>query len=273
MNLHSQTHYLVRAIYHPRVAAFFLAVLVTLSQFFSDHDPDWPILGLIVILVCYPHIAYWITAERYNTASGARCSLMFDSLLVGCLIIANGFYMFAGLSFIVALSLSTLFVAQPRMLAINLGIVTTVCLTGWVLAAQAWQSASLLTNALCALSLFCHSCIVGLIGFRVTASLGKSRQTIEKSRDRLVGVTRYLKRYVSPQVFSSIEINQKEIKTRRKRLTVFFSDIEGFTTLMDNLEEETVTTMLNEYLNAMAEIAIDYGGTVDKFIGDGIMVF
>ena len=62
-------------------------------------------------------------------------------------------------------------------------------------------------------------------------------------------------------------------QSARKCLTVFFSDIEGFTALMDNLEEETVTRILNEYLNAMAEIAIEHGGTIDKFMGDGIMVF
>jgi len=61
--------------------------------------------------------------------------------------------------------------------------------------------------------------------------------------------------------------------TTRKKITVFFSDIEGFTSLMDNLEEETVTAILNEYLNTMAQIAIEHGGTVDKFMGDGIMVF
>ncbi len=61
--------------------------------------------------------------------------------------------------------------------------------------------------------------------------------------------------------------------TTRKRLTVFFSDIEGFTKLMDGLPEVVMTHILNEYLNEMAEIAIAHGGTVDKFIGDDVMVF
>ena len=53
----------------------------------------------------------------------------------------------------------------------------------------------------------------------------------------------------------------------------FFSDIEGFTWLMDSHEEETVTKILNEYLDATAKIALNFGGTIDKFMGDGMMVF
>jgi adenylate cyclase len=56
-------------------------------------------------------------------------------------------------------------------------------------------------------------------------------------------------------------------------LTVFFSDIEGFTALTDRLEAEVVSKILNAYLSEMAKIADECGGTIDKFIGDGIMIF
>jgi class 3 adenylate cyclase len=49
--------------------------------------------------------------------------------------------------------------------------------------------------------------------------------------------------------------------------------MEGFTALMDSLPEEAVALLLNEYLDTMAGIALDFGGTVDKFMGDGMMVF
>lgn len=42
---------------------------------------------------------------------------------------------------------------------------------------------------------------------------------------------------------------------------------------MDSHEEETVTKILNEYLDATAKIALNFGGTIDKFMGDGMMVF
>ena len=63
------------------------------------------------------------------------------------------------------------------------------------------------------------------------------------------------------------------ISTSRKNLTVFFSDIKGFTTLTEKLEPEILTKLITNYLTEMTNIAIEYGGTVDKYIGDAIMIF
>jgi class 3 adenylate cyclase len=64
-----------------------------------------------------------------------------------------------------------------------------------------------------------------------------------------------------------------KLNSKRKYLTVFFSDIKGFTELTDTIETETLTQILNEYLDVMSQIAIKHGGTIDKYIGDCIMVF
>ena len=56
-------------------------------------------------------------------------------------------------------------------------------------------------------------------------------------------------------------------------LTIFFSDIVGFTEITDQLEAEVLTGLLNEYLTAMSEIAEQFGATFDKFIGDAIMCY
>ena len=56
-------------------------------------------------------------------------------------------------------------------------------------------------------------------------------------------------------------------------MTVFFSDIKGFTELTDRLEPEVLSALLNNYLNEMSKIALKYGGTIDKFIGDAILIF
>ena len=54
---------------------------------------------------------------------------------------------------------------------------------------------------------------------------------------------------------------------------MFFSDIKGFTELSEELEAEALTDLLNNYLNEMSKIALKYGGTIDKFVGDCVMVF
>ena len=84
-----------------------------------------------------------------------------------------------------------------------------------------------------------------------------------------------LAKYFSPQVFNSIFSGELDVKinTRRKNLTIFFSDIKGFTTLTEKLEPEQLTDVIGDYLTEMTDIAIKYGGTVDKYIGDAIMIF
>ena len=84
-----------------------------------------------------------------------------------------------------------------------------------------------------------------------------------------------LSKYFSPQVFNSIFSGELDVKinTSRKNLTIFFSDIKGFTSLTEKLEPEQLTSLVADYLTEMTDIAIKYGGTVDKYIGDAIMIF
>lgn len=84
-----------------------------------------------------------------------------------------------------------------------------------------------------------------------------------------------LAKYFSHHVFASIFSGDLEVKiqTQRKKLTIFFSDIKGFGEITERLEPEELTELLTEYLTAMTGIATKYGGTVDKYIGDAIMIF
>ena len=68
-------------------------------------------------------------------------------------------------------------------------------------------------------------------------------------------------------------IKEVELRSSRKRLTVFFSDLVGFSQLSEEMEPNDLAHILDSYLSAMADVADNYGATVDKFIGDGIMIF
>lgn len=96
--------------------------------------------------------------------------------------------------------------------------------------------------------------------------------TDSKDKERILNK---LSKYFSPQVYSSIFSGALDvtINTSRKNLTVFFSDIKGFTTITEKLEPEILTQLITSYLTKMTDIAIEYGGTVDKYIGDAIMIF
>jgi adenylate cyclase len=84
-----------------------------------------------------------------------------------------------------------------------------------------------------------------------------------------------LAKYLSPQVYNSIFHGDQEVKiaSTRKKLTVFFSDIVGFTETTDKLESEELTQLLNHYLTEMSKIALKYGATIDKYVGDAVMIF
>lgn len=84
-----------------------------------------------------------------------------------------------------------------------------------------------------------------------------------------------LAKYLSPQVYESIFTGRQEVQiaSQRKKLTVFFSDIAGFTEIADKMESEDLTQLLNQYLTEMSRVAIGFGATIDKYVGDAIMTF
>jgi adenylate cyclase len=102
-----------------------------------------------------------------------------------------------------------------------------------------------------------------------------ANKALNEKNDQLEALSGKLAKYLSRQVYDSIFEGKTEVHVQsyRKELTVFFSDIAGFTDLTDRLEAEVVSDVLNRYLSEMAVIADGCGGTIDKFIGDGIMIF
>ena len=100
-------------------------------------------------------------------------------------------------------------------------------------------------------------------------------QELSEANDFLAGISMKLAKYLSPQIYKSIFSGQKDvaIATERKKLTIFFSDIKDFTTISERLQPEDLTQLLNEYFTEMSAIALRHGATIDKFVGDAILIF
>ncbi len=110
---------------------------------------------------------------------------------------------------------------------------------------------------------------------RIIKISDKHQNELKEKNERLKELSLKLSKYLSPQVYDSIFSGRQEvaIKSRRRKLTIFFSDIVNFTRTTEQLEPELLSMVLNKYLDEMSKIAINYGATIDKFIGDAILIF
>lgn len=82
-----------------------------------------------------------------------------------------------------------------------------------------------------------------------------------------------LSRYLPPTVWKAINQGKDEaLQAERKKISIFFSDIKDFSELAEEMEAEALNELLNHYLTEMSKIVTQYGGTIDKFMGDAIMV-
>ena len=105
--------------------------------------------------------------------------------------------------------------------------------------------------------------------------LNELAHTLNQKNDTLATLSDTLSKYLAPQIYRSIFLGQQDssLITRRKKLTVLFSDIKDFTETTEDLEPEDLAYHINNYLTEMSRIALAHGATVDKFIGDAIMMF
>jgi class 3 adenylate cyclase len=99
-------------------------------------------------------------------------------------------------------------------------------------------------------------------------------QTIEEQVTQLQR-TEQLRRYVSPQVADAILAGDEPVAfaSVRRNLTILYSDIRGFTQIAQRMEPEELVDALNEYFSAMTDIVFSNGGTLDKYLGDGVLAF
>ncbi|MEY3665748.1 MAG: Adenylate cyclase 1 [Pseudomonadota bacterium] len=110
---------------------------------------------------------------------------------------------------------------------------------------------------------------------KVLAESDTQRALATEALHRLEALSAQLAKYLPPQVHDALVSGRQDtgIATRRKKLTVFFSDIKGFTQTSESLQPEALTEYLNEYFSEMTRIALEHGATIDKYMGDAMMVF
>ncbi|PKL99838.1 MAG: adenylate cyclase [Gammaproteobacteria bacterium HGW-Gammaproteobacteria-9] len=253
--------------YYSRVLAYLICAATlaagTYTQYFS-----MDLLWMVPYALLYPHLAYHLSYrfKRDHPERTSQVLLCLDALNAGAGVALLGFSIVPSLMFLLTLSFSALVIGSLRNLL--MALICAAAGTGLTLLAIPMEyqgTTPPLVSLVSILFTTLYVCATAYFVHQQGLRLAIARKEIETEQAKAARLARNLAKYLSPQVWESIFTGKRSVRleTQRKRLTVFFSDIKGFTELAE----------LNNYLNEMSKIALKYGGTIDKFVGDCVMVF
>ncbi|NVK26271.1 MAG: adenylate cyclase [Gammaproteobacteria bacterium] len=266
--------FLIHETYYPRILGYLFG-FATLFLWSLDNGIDLGLYVLLGVFLIYPHLAYWV-CRRVNTNRSVLYASYVDFLIAGIACSWISFSLFPSFAFVINLILSQIVTHGTRFLGYTFliwlsGTAITVSLRGLTFAPESGLYVSLLSG----IAILIYVWLVSAMTYRLGMSLRKAKAEIKESAKHLELLALKLSKYLSPQVYDSIFSGEKEakIETYVKRLTVFFSDIVGFTETTEVMDKHKLAYWLNGYLNEMYDITLEFNGTLDKFIGDAVMVF
>lgn len=272
--MQDKVRFLIRETYYPRIFGYLLTIAI-LYLWGLDNSLDAFLYYIFAFCLFYPHLAYWICRWR-NTNRSVLYASFVDFFATGVTCAFIGFSLFPSFWFVVSLFLSQIITHGTRYLSVSVlllivGAAITIAFRGFQFTPESGLAVSLLSG----MSILGYVWLVAAMTYGLGMSLRKAKADIKESANHLELLALKLSKYLSPQVFDSIFSGEKEakIETYVKRLTVFFSDIVGFTSTTESMDKRQLATWLNGYLNEMYKITQEYNGTLDKFIGDAVMVF
>ncbi|MDH4612057.1 adenylate/guanylate cyclase domain-containing protein [Pseudomonas sp. BN102] len=260
--------------YYSRVLAY-MAIAATIAAGTYVQHFGFDLLWIVPYALLYPHLAHHLSL-RFPGERTDRILLGLDTFHAGAAVALLGFSVVPALMILLTLCFSAMLLGGLRQMTLVLvgslasmlavGLALQPAFKGGTPALAALVSVSFTTLYICITAFFVHQ-----QGLR----LAQARSEIKREQEKAARLARNLAKYLSPQVWEMIFSGKKSVRleTQRKKLSVFFSDIKGFTELSEELEAEQLTDLLNNYLNDMSKIALKYGGTIDKFVGDSVMVF
>lgn len=263
--------------YYSRVIAY-LCVALTFSALLVERGHQLAYLATILYTLMYPQLAQFLGRRLPQTRTVPKrlVLLALDAFHTGAFIALAGFNVVPSLVFFLLMGFSCLIAGGSTYLIAGSLLSTAGALLG---AALFQPDITLASSPLVTLAALTSGSFFLLIMAAFVHKQGRSLEQaqvqLQREQEKTARLAANLSKYLSPQVWESIFSGKRSarLETRRKKLTVFFSDIRGFTELAEELEAEALTDLLNNYLDEMSRIALQYGGTIDKFVGDCVMVF
>ncbi|MBU3070821.1 adenylate/guanylate cyclase domain-containing protein [Aestuariicella sp. G3-2] len=248
----------------------------TLASQLNLSDIDFFKAGTIFFSLIYIYIAYRICrrvgAEKLpEVVRWLGCA---DSMLLGFILALSSFTLLPTLLFVTMVQFNALLNGGGKKWAHDNLAMTAGIALGLLVYKPQWILSTQLNISLASLiGILTYFCASAFYTYSQIANLRKQTDLLNREKNTFKIRAYKLSRYISPPVWSAInEGRDSTLQTERKRLTIFFSDIKDFSQLSEELEAEALTDILNTYLKEMSMIVSQFGGTIDKFMGDGIMV-
>lgn len=253
------------------------AGILSLLTFHRERVHELIVTVPLLVTIGYILSAHFVL-QRVSQSSrpGVGTVLSFiDALLLGCLICLIDLNLLPSLLLVITLQFNGVINGgSKKLLNDNIALLLGIALTALLRQPQWTLSTDLLTSLPPLFALGVYACLYGANNVREIISLRSHQGELEKTQVQLKLRNYRLSKYLSPTLLKAIQSGKDvKLETHRKKLTVFFSDIKGFSELAEELEGDVLTSLLNNYLTEMSQIALQHGGTIDKFIGDAIMVF
>jgi class 3 adenylate cyclase len=263
--------------YYSRVLAYIVAAATVAAGTYAEHFQT-DILWVVPYALLYPQVIHLLCRplQRKFPQKTNLSLLLIDAVQMGIGIVLIGFCVVPSLMLVLILVFSALVGGGLRAFSVALlAMISSALLFSLAfpphLQFETPDQVALVSILFSAL----YICISAYFVHQQSLSLHKARIEIRHEQEKTSRLAHSLAKYLSPQLWESIFNGKRSVRleTQRKKLTVFFSDIKGFTELSEELEAEALTDLLNTYLNEMSKLALKHGGTIDKFVGDCVMVF
>ncbi|MGB1328338.1 MAG: adenylate/guanylate cyclase domain-containing protein [Porticoccaceae bacterium] len=255
-----------------RILQYFVVTVLVVS-YLNHHSTQHLILTIFIVLNIYQSLVLLLNLK--NVAPNLKTTLMIvfiDGIITGLLI------QFIGLYHALSIGIAGLFLlvyvkAFSAMTFSAIFGVTIAIITGHI---TAFPSSDIKTFTEILLLILMGSfllsfCIIkGYEDKTLNEKLAQESQKINALKSHVNSLSKYL----SPRLCQSIIAKENtDVDSRDRPITIFFSDMQGFSQLSEQLTPDKLSWLVNTYISEMPEIAFRFGGTLDKIIGDSIMVF
>jgi len=263
--------------YNGRVLAYLTSSITMAVGILEGHFASY-MIWFIPAAMLWPHLLYFVIRflKLDQNPDTREHTLIMDGIIVGVTIVLIDFSLMVTIFNILMASFSFIVVGGMSLWikGILITFVSTI-ISSIIFGLDFAPDAPLMVDLVAGLSACVYVCVTAYYTHQQAEALHKAKHQIQSQREQSISLSHKLAKYLSPQVWQSIFTGERDVRleTQRKRLSIFFSDIKGFTELSEEMEPEGLTDLLNNYFNEMSQIALKYGGTIDKFIGDSIMIF